>query len=605
LVKITRNSLKSLILCAAFVTLTGWAVQAEELYAPDYLWQRHIADKTDPVEIADTYLRIPYRDDGVLDSRGNFTTFAHPEKLFDTPGLNCSGLVVSVCRFLFNKNWDLESVTRDRRGNGGTGSPLGKDWDFGWNLILNLTDATKRRLLMPDGHDYPLDSVDGLTMRGFNLHDGRAWSAVLSQMRPGRVYLGSLSKPSHRPGYKVLHYHVVLILPDSHGGVWLYHATRRSNVHKMNINTQAGLHHFMSQFRNDRGGAKDVLIVEAVLPDLRALTASAPEGQSGPSTQEASPAGHETSGTASPPTKETSESRAAAPAVEPTSQEQANASASSAPPQVQQPLEPELVIEHRSGRVFRSLPDLITHIPKFGDKQSNSVAFWFRNYATSSRDLEILVKGPSGHTRFQGRIPENGKDLTVVFPRDFENGASMSLAQGQYVDEVLVDGVRWLTDVFAVTQLKEAEPKILEVRAPKTVKQGQTFTVKVVARNAGAESDYGGITVSSPVPSGLRIVSANPGKVFSPGSTVLSVTSDKIRTKVPMAERWINLWGEDQPYDMQVRVKAGRPGTYPLYVRCALRGVNVKSSVVLMDPAKSSTADQQGFPVYAHTITVE
>jgi hypothetical protein len=72
-----------------------------------------------------------------------------------------------------------------------------------------------------------------------------------------------------------------------------------------------------------------------------------------------------------------------------------------------------------------------------------------------------------------------------------------------------------------------------------------------------------------------------------------------------MAERWINLWGDDQPYDMEVRVKAGRPGTYPLYVRCALRGVNVKSSVVLMDPANSSTADQQGFPVYAHTITVE
>lgn len=603
--KITRNSLKSLILCAAFVMLTGWAVQAEELYAPDYLWERHVAEKTDPVEVADTHLRIPYRDDGVLDSRGNFTTFAHQEELFDSPGLNCSGLVVSVCRFLFNTNWDLQSVTRDRQGNSGMASPLGKDWDFGWDLVLNLTEGTKRRLLMPDGREYAPEAVDGLTMRGFSLHDERAWRAVLSQMRPGRIYLGSISKPSRRPGYKVLHYHVVLMLPDSNGGVWLYHATRRSNVHKMNVSTPAGLHRFMSQFRNDRSGPKDILIIEAGLPDLRSLTAAATEGQAASSSQEKSSARQEKAAAALPPVEEAGESRTAAPAPGPTGDEKMSASESSAPPQLLQPQEPDLVIEHRSGRVFRSLPNLITHIPKFRDKQSNSISFWFRNLAQSSRDLEILVNGPAGRTRFQGRIPDNGKDLTVIFPRDFENGASLSLAQGQYTAEVLVDSARWLVNAFEVTQPREAEPKILEVRAPKTVKPGQTFAVKVVARNAGAESDYGGITVSSPIPAGLQIVSASPGKVFSPGSTVLSVTSDKIRTKVPMAERWINLWGENQPYDMEVRVKAGRPGTYPLYVRCALRGVNVKSSVVLMDPANSSAADQQGFPVYAHTIAVE
>ena len=85
---------------------------------------------------------------------------------------------------------------------------------------------------------------------------------------------------------------------------------------------------------------------------------------------------------------------------------------------------------------------------------------------------------------------------------------------------------------------------------------------------------------------------------------MLSVTSDKIRTKVPMAERWIDLWGESQVYDLSVQVRAGRPGTYPLYVQCASRGVNVKSSVVLMDPEASNTADQQGFPVQVYEITV-
>ena len=80
--------------------------------------------------------------------------------------------------------------------------------------------------------------------------------------------------------------------------------------------------------------------------------------------------------------------------------------------------------------------------------------------------------------------------------------------------------------------------------------------------------------------------------------------SDKISTKVPMAERWIELWGENKAYDMTVQIQAGQPGTYPLYVRCALRGVNVKSSVILMDPRSSDIVDQQGFPVKVYNVTV-
>ena len=71
-----------------------------------------------------------------------------------------------------------------------------------------------------------------------------------------------------------------------------------------------------------------------------------------------------------------------------------------------------------------------------------------------------------------------------------------------------------------------------------------------------------------------------------------------------MAERWIELWGEKKSYDLKVQIQAGRPGTYPLYVRCALRGENVKSSVILMDPSASDIVDQQGFPVKVYQITV-
>ena len=193
--KRTRNSVSSLVIALAFLLV--WSVppgHSDDIFAPDYLWKRGIADKTDPLEIADTHLGIPYRDDGALDHSGHFTTFAHADRVLDTPGLNCSGLVLSVSRFLFNKNWSLEQAVRDRLGNSGPNAALGQDWDFGWDLVLNLTEGTPRRVIMPDGSNPSLDNADGTTLRGLDLHDEEAWARVLPQMQPGRVYLGSISK---------------------------------------------------------------------------------------------------------------------------------------------------------------------------------------------------------------------------------------------------------------------------------------------------------------------------------------------------------------------------------------------------------------------------
>jgi hypothetical protein len=71
-----------------------------------------------------------------------------------------------------------------------------------------------------------------------------------------------------------------------------------------------------------------------------------------------------------------------------------------------------------------------------------------------------------------------------------------------------------------------------------------------------------------------------------------------------MAEQWIELWKENKIYEMQVQIQAGRPGKHALFVRCAIRGVNVKSSVILMDPDSGRTVDQQGFPVQVFMINV-
>jgi hypothetical protein len=274
-------------------------------------------------------------------------------------------------------------------------------------------------------------------------------------------------------------------------------------------------------------------------------------------------------------------------------------------PRDSRPVGPDLVVNHLAGKVFRSLPDLVTHVPGFGDGAKTSLQFWFQNRGNQSRNLEIFLKTPSGDFQVTRAIPPLDRDFRVLYPKDFPGAPQGPIAHGEYLVDMRIDGVQWSGDLFEVSVPREAQPKITSVKFPAQVQAGKTFTVSVEAKNAGAESDYGGITISSPDPAGLKILSAKPGKIYGSGSTVLSVTSDRIRTKVPMAERWIELWGEGKTYDIQVQIQAGRPGTYPLFVRCALRGVNVKSSVILMDPASADTVDQQGFPVFEYQVTVK
>jgi len=609
-VKITRNHINIVAIGIISVLLLATGlVSGDQIFAPECLWDKKIAEKTDPIDIVNTHLGIPYREDGALDSEGHFTTFADPTKFFESPGLNCSGLVVSACRFLFDKNWTLEEVTRDRQGNSGTDATMGKDWDFGWDLVMNLTEGRSRKVIMPDGKAYSVEKSDGTTLTGFDLNDLQAWQRVMAQMKPGRVYLGSISKPTRKKGYRLLHYHVVLMLPDGKGGVWLYHATHRSNVHRMNINTSQGMNRLMSQFRGDRDDSKKILVVEAALPDLSVPAQASQEPQEQyqqtpqKAVQDQKPEAGASAPLAAKPVVQEGES------VRPESAGHASAGSRSphaggtaAAPSA--PQGPSLAINHLSGKVFQALPDMVTSIPRFADESKTGIKFWFCNRGNAPRDLQILLQGPEGTVQYKGNIPPDNAEVTVVYPKDFGRVSGSPMRQGKYLEEVRIDGAQWCANMFEVALPREANPKILTVKVPTTVQSGQTFSVLIEAENKGAESDYGGITVSSPEPSGLKLVSAKPGRIYGPGSTVLSVTTDKIRTKAPMAERWIELWGENKRYDLAVQVQAGRPGTYPLYVRCALRGVNVKSSVILMEPSSSDAIDQQGFPVRVYNITV-
>ena len=564
--KLLRITVHLLIATFIFCELFIGPATGDNIFAPEYLWARKIADKKDPIDIANTHLGIPYREDGALDDKGHFTTFAHPEEILDSPGLNCSGLVVSVCRYLFNKNWTIAQVMRDPQGNSGPNSPLGKDWDFGWDLILNLTEGRARRLLAPDKAATAPENIDALNFRGFDLNDMAAWQAVLAQMQPGRVYLGSISKPTKKPGYKILHYHVVLILPDSKHGIWLYHATHRSNVHRMDINTPQGLNRFFSQFGGQRGETKKILLLEALPTQIdppAQTVAGTGEGSQSDRMAFSEDLMQLTKGSLA--TRNPShEEMGTRPAKERENIQIAESSEKLIPPEIPaqsalapKPNSPDLVINHLAGKVFKIFPDLVTHIPRFSGDTKDGIKFGFRNLGDTPRDVEIQLSGPGLVSQYKGRISPDGRTIELVYPRDFGKTEAGPLRTGQYREEIKIDGTPWAVNIFEVAKPKEATPKIVRVNAPSTVKSGTTFTVRIDAENKGAESDYGGITVSAPDTSGLKIVSAKPGKLFGPGSTVLAVTTDKIRTKVPMAERWIELWGENKSYDM-TRSDSGR-----------------------------------------------
>ena len=212
------------------------------------------------MEIADSYLNIPYRDDGAMNLKGEWVRFAAPQVAISSPGLNCSGFVVGFARGVFQIEISLEAATYDRLRDSGVGARLGHDWDFGRDLILNMTEGREPVVVMPKGIRVKNWS-DGLPLRGFNLHDEALLKDVVGQLEPKMVYFVSISKPwRKKKGYRLIHYHVGVILVSDEGA-FFYHTTRLSKTHKYNLKSKAGLAQFAYQFRPSQYGDKHMLVL--------------------------------------------------------------------------------------------------------------------------------------------------------------------------------------------------------------------------------------------------------------------------------------------------------------------------------------------------------
>ena len=209
---------------------------------------------------------IGYVNDAALDETGRWTFFEHPEKTADAPGLNCSGFVLAAAQRLLGCKLTLAQATHDRLGDSGDESPLGKDWDFGFDLVLNLSEGLARRAVLPDGTE-EIAGQDGRALRGFAIDDEKAWGKVLPRLKPGFVYLASMSRVRKH----LEHHHVTVLLKDAQGRAWFYQTLPKGHGHRLDLSSPAGYTRMQSMF----GPGIRILIVEVEPPAAVSLAPAA------------------------------------------------------------------------------------------------------------------------------------------------------------------------------------------------------------------------------------------------------------------------------------------------------------------------------------------
>ena len=212
-------------------------------------------------EFCNVFLGIPYRNDGVINDDGRYALFSAPDKALQTPGLNCSGFVLAASRLILNKPISLVKAVHDRENDSGPDSPLGHDWDFGFDLVMNCSEGAGHTVLFPKGQAVP-DKLTGMTAAAWDIHADSFITDFFPRMREGYVYLASFSRHGKAAGPVRSHYHVGLFL-RAKDRIWFYSTTYESGrVMRTDIASVEGLAQFRRSFRNTKDSFKRLTIVE-------------------------------------------------------------------------------------------------------------------------------------------------------------------------------------------------------------------------------------------------------------------------------------------------------------------------------------------------------
>jgi hypothetical protein len=226
--------------------------------------QARKAQPKHPQYIMPIFLGIPYRIDGIINDNGQYATFNNPGVALQTPGLNCSGLVLAASRIILERNISVAEAVRDRSGDSGPDAPDGHDWDFGFDLIMNISEGWPRALLAPEKL-VATSKATGKTAPTFDPHSPTFPTELLPHIRENGFYLVSFSRHKTPDAPAHLHYHTGVIVRDAEA-VWLYSTTRSSGkVIRHNLATPEGLERFRNSFKNTKNSYKRLTII-ALLP---------------------------------------------------------------------------------------------------------------------------------------------------------------------------------------------------------------------------------------------------------------------------------------------------------------------------------------------------
>ncbi|MDR2697579.1 MAG: hypothetical protein LBB40_03795 [Holophagales bacterium] len=267
-----ESRLKKIFVLAILLTLIRFAIpvsaQDKSVILPLPSNLKSALNAKTPEELLGFFFGITFRVDGTIDEHGNYTLFSRPDNLFKEPGLNCSGFILAASRLLFRKNIPLSVAGRDRLGDSGAGAILGQDWDFGWDLILNISEGLERTLLLPGGAVADPAAGNGLSPLGFDLHSPETWRELPSRIRPNHLYFVSFNRPTKQRGYSFLHYHVGILIRTSQNDWYIYHSIKKRGVVRENLGNERIRARFLNSNANAGNARKHMFITEVPLPLL-------------------------------------------------------------------------------------------------------------------------------------------------------------------------------------------------------------------------------------------------------------------------------------------------------------------------------------------------
>ncbi len=149
-------------------------------------------------------------------------------------------------------------------------------------------------------------------------------------------------------------------------------------------------------------------------------------------------------------------------------------------------------------------------------------------------------------------------------------------------------------------------------RSSTTITLGQSFDLTVSVKNDGATSNMGGISVSFPAlnASGddaqVEVAGGTSADLstalYPQGSAINNSLDTQMYASYLLAEAQDSNWSGGEVNSLVLRVTPTATGTFWIYLRAWMRGPD---GTWYRDPSSAGGTDQQGYRVYAVSVTVE